>query len=140
MDIARREILRAQRSAFMGLLQDGVISNEVYENLSAEIDATITDGSNAFWFVPGDSLPQRLKARRGRVDVQEIMIEQGSLCAEKRVRDVAWPRNAVIASLRRGDQVLIARGDTLLLAEDILMMIADDAAINEIQQLTSKPD
>ncbi len=136
MDIARREILRAQRSAFMGLLQDGVISNEVYENLAAEIDATITNGGDAFWFVPGDSLPQRLKAKRGRVDVQEIVVEKGSSCEEKRVRELNWPQNAVIASLRRGDQMLIARGDTVLLTGDTLMMIADDAAIIEVQRLT----
>ncbi len=138
MDIARREILRAQRSAFMGLLQDGMISNDVYENLSAEIDATITNGGDAFWFVPGDSLPQRLKARRGRVEVQEVIIEAGSSCAGKRVRELPWPQNAVIASLRRSDQMLIARGDTVLLAGDILMMIADEAALGEVQHLTQR--
>ncbi len=136
MNIARREILRAQRSAFMGLLQDGMISNEVYENLSAEMDATITGDDDAFWFVPGDYLPQRLKARRGRVDVQEIVVEAGAPCDGKRVREVVWPQNAVIASLRRGDQMLIARGDTTLHTGDILMMIADDAAISEVQRIT----
>jgi CPA1 family monovalent cation:H+ antiporter len=136
MDTARREILRAQRSAFMGMLQDGVISNDVFENLTAEVDVTITEGGDAFWFVPGDSLPQRLKTRRGRVDVQEMTVEKGSLCAGKRVREVAWPQNAVIASLRRSDQMLIARGDTILLTGDVLMLIADEAAISEIQRLT----
>lgn len=135
MDIARREILRAQRSAFMGLLREGVISNEVYENLSAEVDATIADGGDAFWFVPGDSLPQRFKTRHGRVDVQEILIESGSMCAGKRVRDVNWPQNSVIASLRRDEQLLIARGDTLLQAGDILMMITDDNSLKEVQLL-----
>lgn len=136
MDTARREILRAQRSAFMGLLQDGVISNEVYENLSAEVDATITDGGDAFWFVPGDSLPKRLKTGRGRVDVQEILIETSSVCDGNLVREVNWPQDSVIASLRRGDQMLIARGDTLMEAGDILMMIAGDAALKEVQRLT----
>lgn len=135
LDTTRREVLRAQRSAFMGLLQDGVISDEVYENLSAEIDAAITDPDGAFWFVPGDSLPHRLQARRGRVDVQEISIEAGSACDGKRVREVAWPQNAVIANLRRGDEMVIARGETMLLAGDTLMMIADDEAIHEVQRL-----
>jgi uncharacterized transporter YbjL len=136
MDIARREILRAQRSTFMGLLQDGVISDEVYENLSAEIDATINSGGDAFWFVPGDSLPKRLKTHRGRMDVQEIVVEAGSECEGKRVREVRWPQNFVIASLRRGDEMIIARGDTILMARDILMLIADDAALSEVQKLT----
>jgi Trk K+ transport system NAD-binding subunit len=52
------------------------------------------------------------------------------------VREVVWPQNAVIASLRRHDQMMIARGDTILLAGDVLMLIADEAALSEIQRLT----
>lgn len=135
MDLARREILRAQRSAFMGLRQDGVISEEVYERLSAEVDATLEEGSDAFWFVPGDALPGRLKAGRSRVEVREVAVEPGSACVNRRVRDLGWPPNSVIASVRRDDQVLIARGDTVLLAEDVLMLIAGDAALREIQRM-----
>ena len=135
MDTARREILRAQRSAFMGLRQDGVISEEVFERLSTEVDATLEAGSDAFWFVPGESLPGRLKAGRSRVEVEEIAIEPGSVCANQRVRDLHWPPNSVIASLRRDEQVLIARGDTTLLAKDVLMLIADEAALREIQRM-----
>ncbi len=136
MEAARREILRAQRSSFMGLHQDGVISDEVFENLTAEIDATINEGGDAFWFVPGDSLPNRLKTRRGRMEVQELLVEAGSECEGKRVREVHWPQNFVIASLRRGEELIIARGDTQLLAGDMLMLIADDAALEEVQLLT----
>ena len=41
MDIARREALRAQRSALLGLLRDGVISQDVYEELGIEIDTEL---------------------------------------------------------------------------------------------------
>jgi CPA1 family monovalent cation:H+ antiporter len=135
MDTARREILRAQRSAFMGLRQDGVISEEVFERLSAEVNATLEAGSDAFWFVPGASLPGRLRDGRSRVEVQELIIEPSSICAHQRVRNLPWPPNSVIASLRRGDQVLIARGDTVLLEGDVLMLIADDASLHEIQRM-----
>lgn len=42
LDTARREYFRAQRSAVSGLLKDGVISDEIYARLVAEIDAAIT--------------------------------------------------------------------------------------------------
>jgi hypothetical protein len=135
MDTARREILRAQRSAYMGLLRDGVISHDVFEELSTEIDVNLESDNKAFWFVPGESLPGRLRPRRGRVDVQEITIEPGSACANHRVSKIKWPPNCVIASLRRGDQVMIARGETTLLEGDVLMMIADESALREVQQL-----
>jgi len=41
LDTAYREALRAQRSALLGLRHDGVISNDVFDELAAEIDATL---------------------------------------------------------------------------------------------------
>jgi CPA1 family monovalent cation:H+ antiporter len=38
LDTAWRELLRAQRSALWGLRQDGIISDEVCERLTAEVD------------------------------------------------------------------------------------------------------
>ena len=70
------------------------------------------------------------------MDVQELAVEAGSACEGKLVREIHWPQNFVIASLRRGEQMIIARGDTQLLAGDILMLIADEAAINEVLRLT----
>lgn len=42
IDSAHREALRAQRSAILGLLHDGVISNDVFDELAAEIDAALS--------------------------------------------------------------------------------------------------
>ncbi len=43
LDTARREALRAQRSALTGLLHDGVISEEVFSQLVGEVDAALTE-------------------------------------------------------------------------------------------------
>jgi CPA1 family monovalent cation:H+ antiporter len=43
LDTVLRELLRAQRSALMGLRRDGVISDEVFEKLTAEVDAALLD-------------------------------------------------------------------------------------------------
>jgi CPA1 family monovalent cation:H+ antiporter len=48
MDTARRESLRAQRSALTGLLRDGVISDEIYSQLVGEVDMALTE-DNAVW-------------------------------------------------------------------------------------------
>jgi hypothetical protein len=41
LESARRELLRAQRGALLGLRRDGVISEETFEKLVAEIDAAL---------------------------------------------------------------------------------------------------
>lgn len=41
LDTAKREALRAQRSALNGLVRDGVLSNEIYEQLVGEVDAAL---------------------------------------------------------------------------------------------------
>ena len=48
LDTAQREILRAQRSAFLGLRRDGVISEETFEKLVAEIDAELLSETDGF--------------------------------------------------------------------------------------------
>ncbi len=48
LDTARRESLRAQRSAFIDLLRDGVISEDVYAQLAREVDLAITENRNSW--------------------------------------------------------------------------------------------
>ena len=45
LDTARREALRAQRSALTGLLRDGVISEETYSQLVSEVDVALSEQS-----------------------------------------------------------------------------------------------
>lgn len=41
IDTARRELLRAERSALLEMRQDGVISDDVYYELAAHVDAQL---------------------------------------------------------------------------------------------------
>jgi CPA1 family monovalent cation:H+ antiporter len=48
LDISRREYLRSQRSSFAELLRDGVISDETYSQLLAEVDAALAS-NESYW-------------------------------------------------------------------------------------------
>lgn len=48
LDTARREALRAQRSALTGLLRDSVISEETYSQLVSEVDVALSE-QNLSW-------------------------------------------------------------------------------------------
>ena len=54
LDTARREALRAQRSALRGLLRDGVISESSYSILLDEIESTLLQGSLTWPEAPKD--------------------------------------------------------------------------------------
>jgi len=48
LDTARREALRAQRSSIIGLLNDGVISEEVFSELAQEIDDQLAQSQTSW--------------------------------------------------------------------------------------------
>jgi monovalent cation:H+ antiporter, CPA1 family len=48
LDTARREALHAQRTALHDLLTDGVVSEDVYAQLSREVDMAITESQNSW--------------------------------------------------------------------------------------------
>ena len=136
LDIQRREILRAQRSAYLSMRSDGIISDEVYEKLSVEADVALEEGGGPFWFLPQESLPKRLKdGLEGTAQVEEIRIQLGAVCDGQKVMDIAWPKHFVIASLRRGTEIMIPKGDTCLMAGDLLMVVGETETIHEARLL-----
>jgi CIC family chloride channel protein len=76
----------------------------------------------------------RLGAFSG-VSVEEAVIEANAPCANKRVSEVKWPRDSVIATLRRGQRVIIPHGDTLLKPGDVLVIAAEGEAREAVRHL-----
>ncbi len=136
IETARREILRSQRSSLMGMRRDGVISEEVFEHLVTEVDTMLADTTSPFWFVAADSLPDRLRSRvKGDAEVEELILEANSAANGKTIASVGWPENLIIASIRRGEEVVIPRGSTRLQAGDTLTVIADNNGIQRAREL-----
>ena len=73
------------------------------------------------------------------VKVEEVMIKSGSLCAGKRINQIAWPRDCILATLRRGSLVLIPHGDTVLQPGDMLVAVAEGDAADELKKLCQTP-
>jgi CIC family chloride channel protein len=69
------------------------------------------------------------------VDVQEVVIQPGAACDGKAIRDVPWPRDCVIASIRRGSRLFIPRGETILKAGDALVFVAEGEARSLVKRL-----
>lgn len=76
----------------------------------------------------------RLGASSG-VEVVEITVETGAPCAYQPISQVRWPRQAVLASIRRGRQLIIPHGDTVLQPGDVVMAVVEEAVGVELIQL-----
>ncbi len=70
--------------------------------------------------------------------VQEIRVEPAAACAGKRLSEVGWPRDSVIASIRRGSQLMVPHGETVLQANDVLTFVVEGSDIEDIRQLCRK--
>jgi len=75
-----------------------------------------------------------------RVDVSDVAVEIGAAAADKPMKEIPFPRECVIASVRRGGQVFIPRGETVLRAGDVLVVVAEGTAREAVVRLCRQPD
>jgi CIC family chloride channel protein len=60
--------------------------------------------------------------------VTEVQIEPEAVCTGKRISEIKWPHDCVIATLRRGRHFVIPHGDTILRSGDVLVAVAEGEA------------
>jgi NhaP-type Na+/H+ or K+/H+ antiporter len=131
LDTGWRELLRAQKGALLGLRRDGVISEEVFATLTAEVDSMLADAEV--------SLPAVAETTAQFI---EVNLANDSFAAGKTVAELDLPRAAVVVSIRRADSLLIPRGDTLLEQGDIVTLLAERehvAGVREALHLPPRP-
>ncbi len=83
---------------------------------------------------------QAQKVRLGAVshaNVEEVYVEPGAPCAGRPIADLRWPRDCVIAAVRRGSRLLIPRGDTVLLPGDVLTVVTEEDSAPALRHLCS---
>lgn len=124
LDTGWRELLRAQRNSLLSLRQDGVITEEVFEELTAEVDAQLSEGYA--------SLPEE---RETHTQFLEVSIPEGSLAVGKTVAELDIPRSAVLVSIQRGNEVIIPRGDTQLQQGDVITTLSELESIPLIKRM-----
>ncbi len=68
-------------------------------------------------------------------EVHELIVRTGSLCANKHIADLTWPRHCVISSIRRGRIVLLPHGDTVINPGDVLVVVTEADGFEKARQL-----
>lgn len=73
------------------------------------------------------------------IQVSEIYIEAEAPCTGRKIKEMHWPAGSVIASLRRGGELIVPRGDTVLNAGDILVVVAAEPVEARLEELCKRP-
>ncbi len=128
IDTGWRELLRAQRSSLQSLRRDGVISEDVFDSLSAEVDAQLIDGT-----------AQIAPLGRARTEFLEVTIAPGARVIGKSIAQLRLPRSAVLVSITRVDEVIIPRGDSRLRAGDTVTTLCETSSVEAIRQFLETP-
>ncbi len=124
LDTGWRELQRSQRATLLSLRRDGVISEEVFEVLTAEVDAQLSEG------VP--LIPESGSARTHFI---EVTLPPTSQSVGKSIAEINIPRAAVLVSIRRDKEIIIPRGDTMLSEGDVVTLLCEGDSASEARQL-----
>ncbi len=90
---------------------------------------------------------QRHSVQHARLDshvppgvlVESFRVLAGAACTNQAVAAVAWPRDCLLVSLRRGRETVIPRGDTIIQAGDTIVAAGDANSLKSVQQLCELP-
>ena len=76
----------------------------------------------------------RLGAFSG-AEVLELMVMPHSPLVGKRMREVSWPENSLVASIRRGTHLIIPHGDTVIQEGDRLAVVVEPEDKEQLYRL-----
>ncbi len=66
-----------------------------------------------------------------KAEMEEILIAPTSLAVDKKIVELGFPKNAIIAMIKRGNSYITPNGSTVIEAEDTLIVLADRRQIFE---------
>ena len=128
LDTGWRELNRAKRSALLSLRHDGVISEDVFENLTAEVDALLSEG-----------YPELLESGDSNTQFVEVEIPANSCAIGKTIAELRIPKTAVLVSIKRGRGIIIPRGNTRLVSGDIVTTLCENDVVADVRDVLLSP-
>ena len=89
-------------------------------------------------FLAGDVTQENMAKLAQRRNIMDMPVESGSLAEGKSIEQIAWPGNALVVAVKRGEKDIIPNGQTLLMAGDYLYIVANIDAALAIRALFQK--
>ncbi|CUH94970.1 hypothetical protein P22_1039 [Propionispora sp. 2/2-37] len=74
----------------------------------------------------------------GKRQVIELVVCMGSQLDKKKVKQINWPHQALLISIKRGEEELLPRGDTRLATGDYLYILAEENQLQALRELAAE--
>jgi trk system potassium uptake protein len=94
---------------------------------AAQIIATLIEEEAGF-----EDIVNLMPLAHGKINVTEITLGRDSPALGKSLRELALPENSLVASIIRGDQVIIPRGASRLALYDHLLVVTEPGNHGEV--------
>ncbi|MBR6088376.1 MAG: NAD-binding protein [Anaerolineaceae bacterium] len=86
-----------------------------------------------------DEMTNIIPFGKGRVQIIEVRIQEGSPAAGKKLWEITLPKEGIVGCILRGDATLIPKGNTRILVGDTLVVITGSGEeLNTIHALTGR--
>ncbi|MHB9112049.1 MAG: potassium channel family protein [Thermoleophilia bacterium] len=85
--------------------------------------------------MPAHKLVHLLNLKKENLEIVEVMVEEGSPLAAKRIEEISLPAGVLLISILRDSKALIPQGSTELLAGDQILAILEPGRESELTQL-----
>ncbi len=117
-----------------------MIENMDYVDIAGNVDiGTIINkqaltASHIYQLMLGGDVRNMRNLLTVNADVAEFVARPGSRITSKRVRDLAFPREAELGGIVRGGKGLLVNGETLIQAGDIVVVFCHGTEISKIEK------
>ncbi|MEK6536828.1 MAG: TrkA family potassium uptake protein [Actinomycetota bacterium] len=85
--------------------------------------------------MPAHKLVHLLNLKKENLEIVEVMVEEGSPLALKRIEEISLPAGVLLISILRDNKALIPQGSTELLARDQILAILEPGREDELTHL-----
>lgn len=109
---------------------------DLAENINVDtiINKKLIAASHIYSFTLGDEI-RSVKCLTGTdADVLEYVAKPGSRITRGQIRDLEFPKGAIIGGIIRGEQSIIAKGDTLVLDHDIVVVFSLPSVVQKVEK------
>lgn len=126
---AKKTITRINKSAYLPLLRAIGIEHSVSPRISAV--------NSILRYVRKGKVLSSLSLKGDQAEALEAVVEEGSKMIDIPLKDLHFPKGAIILCILRGDSVLLPGGDTRLQAQDRVLLMSLRTSMAKVEQALS---